>query len=213
MNKLKDNPPEYLAAMEVCNITSIYKNKRDRNLFDSHRGVFRTTTLRNIMDRLIYNDEYTNIDSNLTDCNVGSRKKRTIRDNLFVGNAIMNSSKKGNADACDICVYDVRKCFDSLWMSECMNDLFEAGLTNDKLCLLYYSNLNAQVAIKTSTGVSERFNIQRKVMQETVWAGLMCTCTMDKLGKLDKSLLYKYKETVEVPPLQMVDDIISASKC
>ena len=128
----------------------------------------------------------------------------------------MNSSKKGNADACDICVYDVRKCFDSLWMSECMNDLYEAGLTNDKLCLLYYSNLNAQVAIKTSTGVSERFNIQRKVMQETVWAGLMCTCTMDKLGKLaysDKSLLYKYKETVEVPPLQMVDDIISALKC
>ena len=74
MNKLKDNPQEYPAAMEVCNITSIYKNKGDRNLFDSHRGVFRTTTLRNIMDRLIYNDEYTNIDSNLTDYNVGSRK-------------------------------------------------------------------------------------------------------------------------------------------
>ena len=94
MNKLKDNPQEYPAAMEVCNITSIYKNKGDRNLFDSHRGVFRTTTLHNIMDRLIYNDEYTNIDSNLTDCNVGSRKKRNIRDNLFVVNAIMNSSKK-----------------------------------------------------------------------------------------------------------------------
>ena len=44
----------------------------------------------------------------------------------------------------------------------------------------------------------------------------MCTCTMDKLGKQaysDPNLLYKYKGEVEVPPLQMVDDIISASVC
>ena len=50
----------------------------------------------------------------------------------------------------------------------------------------------------------------------TVWAGLMCTCSMDKLGKLaysDTALLYKYKDKVEVPPLQMVDDVITASKC
>ena len=53
-------------------------------------------------------------------------------------------------------------------------------------------------------------------MQGTVWAGLMCTCSMDKLGKLaysDTALLYKYKDKVEVPPLQMVDDVITASKC
>ena len=53
-------------------------------------------------------------------------------------------------------------------------------------------------------------------MQGTVWAGLMCTCSMDKLGKLaysDTALLYKYKDKVEVPPLHMVDDVITASKC
>ena len=44
----------------------------------------------------------------------------------------------------------------------------------------------------------------------------MCTCSMDKLGKLayqDKQLLYKYKNDVDVPPLEMVDDVITASKC
>ena len=74
MNLLKDNPKYYPDSMDICNVTSIYKNKGDRNVFDSHR-VFRTTTLRNILDRLMYNDEYSTIDSNLTDCNVGSRKK------------------------------------------------------------------------------------------------------------------------------------------
>jgi exonuclease III len=216
MNRLKANPQDYPMSMELCNVTSIYKNKGDRSSFDSHRGIFRTMVLRNILDRLIYNDEYRTVDDNLTDCNVGSRKKRNIRDNLFVMNAIMNSSKKGTDSPCDICVYDVRKCFDSLWLEECINDLYEAGLTNDKLCILYYQNKTARIAIRTPNGTTDRFTINNIVMQGTVWAGLMCTCTMDKLGKQaynDEQLLYKYKGAVEVPPLQMVDDIIAATKC
>ena len=54
MNKIKDNPQDYPEAMEMCNVSSIYKNKGDRSSFDSHRGVFRTTVLRNILDRLIW---------------------------------------------------------------------------------------------------------------------------------------------------------------
>ena len=49
---------------------------------------------RGILERLIYRDEYYNIDDNLSDANVGARKERNIRDNLFVMNAIMNSIKK-----------------------------------------------------------------------------------------------------------------------
>ena len=78
MNRIKDKPQDYPESMELCNVSSIYKNKGDRSSFDSHRGVFRTTVLRNILNRLIYDEEYSTVDSNLTDCNVGSRKKRNI---------------------------------------------------------------------------------------------------------------------------------------
>ena len=133
--------------MDICNVTCLYKNKGDKNMFDSHRGVFRTTILRNILERLIYNDEYNTVDAGLTDCNVGCRKKRNVRDNLFVINAVTNSSKKVTDNPCDICVYDVRKCFETLSMSECINDLYEYGLTNDKLCLLFHANKSARIAI------------------------------------------------------------------
>ena len=182
MNILKDNPQAYPSSMSICNVTNIYKNKGDINNFDSYRGVFRTTVLRNVLDRLIYNDAYETVDNNLTDCNVGSRKQRNIRDNLFVINTITNSSKKGIDRPCNICVYDVRKCFDTLWLDECINDLYEAGIQDDKLCLLYYQNKNARIAINTLNGRTERFTIQNTVMQGTVWAGLLCTCTMDKMG-------------------------------
>ena len=48
MNILKDNPQAYPSSMSICNVTNIYKNKGDINNFDSYRGVFRTTVLRNV---------------------------------------------------------------------------------------------------------------------------------------------------------------------
>ena len=70
--------------------------------------------------------------------------------------------------------------------------------------------------MRASSGSTERLTIRDKIMQGTVWAGLLCTTTMDKLGKevyADPALVYNYKGKVPVPPMAMVDDIISASKC
>ena len=106
----------YPEALEVYNISSIYKNKGSRNSFDN--GIFRVPIFRTILDRLIYNDEYENIDEELSDSNVGARKNRNIRDNIFVLNAVTNSVVNGNADAVDVQVFDVEKCFDALWMQE-----------------------------------------------------------------------------------------------
>ena len=40
----------------------------------------------------------------------------------------MNSIRKGNEQACDITIDDIEKCFDVLWVQECMNTLYENGL-------------------------------------------------------------------------------------
>ena len=117
MNRIKDEQI-YPKCLEACNISSIWKLKGPRNQFSSYRGIFRVSIFRAILDRLIYNDEYDNIDSNLTDSNVGARKMRNIRDNIFVINAIMNSHKNTTEEAIDLQIYDVEQCFDSLWLQE-----------------------------------------------------------------------------------------------
>ena len=43
---------------------------------ESYRGIFRVPILRTILDRLIYNDEYDDIEEALNDSNVGARKGR-----------------------------------------------------------------------------------------------------------------------------------------
>ena len=71
-------------------------------------------------------------------------------------------------------------------------------------------------AVRTPGGMTSRENISNIIMQGTVNAGLFCTSTMDKLAQLvykDKSLVYKYKGVAEVPPLEMVNDVLTVSKC
>ena len=58
--------------------------------------------------------------------------------------------------------------------------------------------------------------IQNVIMQGSVFGSIMCTTVMDKLAKpfySDKTLLYKYKNVVDVPILGMVDDLIGVEKC
>ena len=65
-------------------ITSLFKNKGCRNDFKNQRGIFNVSKIRGILDRLIYEQNYDTIDDNLSDANVGGRRKRSIRDHLFV---------------------------------------------------------------------------------------------------------------------------------
>ena len=74
----------------------------------------------------------------------------------------------------DINVYGVFKCFDTMWLLECINDLYDAGIRNYNLCLLYMSNRNAKSVFKTSSGTTQPIDIRNKVMQGRVWGGPIC---------------------------------------
>ena len=81
--------------------------------------------------------------------------------------------------------------------------------------LLFLENRNARVAVKSSQGISKRADIKNIVVQGSVWGSLFCTTTMDTLGQYcyeNPEMLYDYKG-VAVPPLCMVDDILSIQKC
>ena len=103
-----------------------------------------------------------------------------------------------------------------MWFHEAINDAYDIGFKNDKLPLVFLASESANIAVKSSTGLSSRSIIRNVIMQGTVWAGMLCTSTMDKLGKLvysNPTMAYKYRGKVVVPPLEMVDDVLTISKC
>ena len=81
------------------------REKDRRNFVESYRGMFRN--IRNILDRLTYDDKNPNIDKYLSDRNVGGQKGRSVRHNIFILNAILNSIRRGAKEAHDMQVYNV----------------------------------------------------------------------------------------------------------
>ena len=216
LNKIKDKQ-QFPKALQKCNITPLYK-KKARNNYENYRGIFRISVLRSILERLVYEDSYQVVDSNLTDGNVGGRKNRSARDNIFVMGAVTNSVINGQSKPIQAQVMDIKTCFDKLWLKSCINSLYENGLKNDQLNLLYIENINAEVAVKVNNGLSQRFPVNNVVMQGSVWGGLKCTSQMDKLNKIMKasdSLTYKYRgdPTIPIGVLGLVDDTLGISEC
>ena len=131
----------------------------------------------------MYNSCYTVVDDNLTDGNVGARKGRNIRDNIFVLSAVVNSVINGKEDPVQVQVQDVEKCFDKMWLQATTNALYDAGLQHDMLNILYIENENAKVAFKVNGDVSKRVPVKCVEMQGSVWGSLKCTVSMDVLNK------------------------------
>ena len=174
-----------MAIME-SNITSLHKNKGSKMNLENDRGIFIQTILRKLLDKLIYMDNYSAIDKNMSDCNIGARKEKNIRDHLFIVYSVINSVLKGGEECIDLQVYDIQKAFDSLWLDDSFNDLYDSlpvEKRNNKLSLLYKTNLNNMVAINTPVGQTRRINMKRIIQQGGIWGSLICSNSIDSIGR------------------------------
>ena len=199
------------------NISSFYKSKGSKDDLNNDRGVFNVVKIRTILDKLLLKDKYDIIDKSMSCSNIGARKGRNIRDHLFVLNGVLNEALQNKDKNIDIQIMDIEKCFDKMNYKETANDLWTAGVQDDKFLLMTKSNERCQVAVKTPWGsISQRVEMKEIEMQGTVPAPLKCSVQLDSLGKecLETGEgVYQYKECVNIPPLLMLDDAIAISEC
>ena len=201
--------------VKTTKITSIYKNKGEKTDLENDRGIFGASKVRSIIEKLIYNEDYQEIDAAMSDSNVEGRKERNIRDNLLVIYACINHTIR-NKKQLDIQFYDLSKCFDSMWMEESMNDLYDAGVKDRNFAVISLLNDKCEAKIKTPVGDTEKFDMNRIEMQGTVIAPLKCAVQIDTIGKYCYTFntgLYEYKNSCYVPPLAMIDDLAGISEC
>ena len=59
-----------------------------------------------------------------------------------------------------------------MWLKECINDLYTAGVTDDSLALIFEANKNNQVAVNTPAGITAREMIHEIVLQGEVFGPL-----------------------------------------
>ena len=139
-----------------------------------------------------------------------------IRDHLFIVNGLINDVVNGTAPETNLQIGDISQCFDSMWLKETLNDMYNAGINNDCLALLYETNKKCHISVKTPVGLTNRREINEVVMQGGIFGGLQCALQTDLLGKdcLETGEgTFQYKKSLHIPPLGYIDDYIGATKC
>ena len=212
--RVKNFIPDFVTMADVA---TIYKGKGEKCDLQNDRGIFLVTVFRSILMRMIYLEKYEELDLSMSDSQVGGRKGKSVRNHIWVLNGVicdvLSSEKQTPVD---LQIFDYKQCFDTLWLQECMNDMFEGGIKDDKFALLYNVNTHVNVAVKTPVGKTKRGVITNAVIQGDVFGPMFCGKQVDEIGKEcveEGKYTYKYKGEVDIPPLSMIDDLISISEC
>ena len=209
--KLEKMIPKF---MNVANVTTVPK-KGSRIEPENERGIFRVSVIRSILMRLIYDKKYSKIDRNMSDGQMGGRKKKSCKNNLFIINGLIhevNKSKKMKAILLQL--FDYKQMFDGINLEEALNDLDDVGVEDDNLDLLHQAKKEIHMAIKTPSGLTERQTVTNSVLQGDTWGSILASVQVDSIAKecVTEGHTYKYKNKLDAGFWGLVDDIVGVTE-
>ena len=93
---------------------------------------------------------------------------------------IVDHSKYLGKELC-ITFYDIERCFDSLWLADCLNSLWENGIQNYLLYLIYLLNDRARIQVKSPLGITDTFTLTDITKQGTIMGPIINNCSLDRI--------------------------------
>ena len=113
----------------------------------------------------------------MTKFQTGDVKNKGVVNNLFVLRGLIDHSKYRKKEL-SITFYDIEKCFDSLWLEDCINSLWRCGVDDDMLYLIYLLNRKADIIVRTPFGNTQPFEICNLIKQGTVLGPILNNCSL-----------------------------------
>ena len=197
-----------------ANITTVPKKGSQIEL-KNERGIFRVPVIRSIFMNLIYESIYPKIESKMSECQMGGRRRKGCKNNLFILNGIIHENMKSkNMKPLVLQYYDYSQMFDSMDLKEAIRDMYNTGMDDENLVLLYKSNKEINMAVKTAHGLSDRQTVKDIVLQGDTFGSLMASVQVEKIGieSMKAGNFYKYKNVLPVGFLGMVDDVVGITE-
>ena len=139
----------------------------------------------------------------MTQLQTGGAKRKGVVDNMFILRGIIDLSVYLNKPTF-VTFYDTEKCFDSLWLEDCINSLWENGVQDDTIYLIYLLNAKASVIVNTPFGRAPVFELQHIFKQDTVLGPILNNSSLDTICRGGSG--YEMGHAV-IKPMEFVDDL------
>ena len=115
---------------------------------------------------------------------MGGRKNKGCRNNIFLINGIIHEVMKSKKmKPVQLQFYDYSQMFDSINLEEAISDIFDAGVDDDNLVMVYKANSEVDMAVKTPYGLTSRKIVKNIVLQGDTWGSILTSVQVDMIGK------------------------------
>ena len=118
--------------------------------------------------------KYPIIDRNMSDCQMGARKNKGCKNNIFIINGIIHEAQKSKTKKPVLLqIYEYAQMFDYVDLELALSDLYDVGVKDDTLALLYKANKEVHMAVKTPSGLTNRQVICNCVLQGDTFSSIL----------------------------------------
>ena len=109
----------------------------------------------------------------MTQMQTSGRKQRSIVDNLMILNSIIENQRQ-NENKTNLFFADAKKCFDKLWLKDCLTEMYNLGYSPGTIRSLYEMNKTSNIAVDTPVGKTSSITVQEAVKQGMIFGPIMC---------------------------------------
>ena len=98
-------------------------------------------------------------------------------------NAVINQSKRLEKKTNQYFA-DAYKCFDRLWLKDCLVELWKAGMREREIQTIYEMNRLAKIEIRTPNGITKEILVMDIVRQGTIFGPKLCCISTENVNNL-----------------------------
>ena len=189
-------------------IKSLHKKGPTSDL-NNKRGIFLANILYKTFERIIIGRNEVQIEELLSNHQCGSRKGVSTVDNIMLMSALIERNKSLGKNTY-IFYADAVKCFDKLWLKNCLLNMNRKGFPIYDTVLLYQLNHKAIISVNTPFGDTEDFTVYDVVKQGTISGPLICCSEVDEINNINEVVSVPYGPDMDIGMPEYVDDVSAA---
>ena len=186
-------------------IKSIYKNKGKRSDMENRRGLFITSVIGKLYEKIKLTKYSNKINENISKYQCGGSTGKSTVDHIMTLNAIIDYHKYINVESY-ILFADAYKCFDKLNLKNCIIDIYKAIGASEAM-QIYRINKQGKATINTPIGNIGPVEANEIVRQGTIMAPKLCCINTDKINSIGRKCINNIGVNVKTKMLTYVDDI------
>ena len=138
-------------------------------------------------------------------CKTAGRKQRSTVDNLIILNSIIENQRQYK-NKTYLFFADAKKCFDKLWLKDCLIEMYNLGYSPGTIRSLHEINETSNIVVDTPVRKTSSITVEEVVKQGTIFGQIMYCASTSRVSRIQEAVKYQYGK-VEIGMPVFMDDI------